>query len=109
MLEALFESKVKENILLYLYISGVSYSSELAKNFGFNLFTVQNQLKKLESGGVLCSQLRGNVRLYGINPRYPFKKELSALLEKVYGYLTDEVKEKYYIKRTRPRKAGKPL
>lgn len=107
MLEALFESKVKESILLYLYISGVSYSSELAKNFGFNLYTVQNQLNKLENGGVLYSQLKGNVRLYGINPRYPFKKELSALLEKVYGYLTDNVKEKYYIKRTRPRKAGK--
>ncbi len=109
MLEALFESKIKENILLYLFINQVSYAGELAKNFDLNLFAVQNQLKKLENGGVLYSQLKGKVRLYGLNPRFPFKKELTALLDKVYDFLSDEIKEKYYIKRTRPRKAGKPL
>jgi DNA-binding transcriptional ArsR family regulator len=109
MLEPLFESKIKENILLYLFINSISYPSELSRNFNLNLFAVQNQLKKLESGGVLYSQLKGNVRLYGINPRYPFKKELEALLDRVYDFLNDEVKEKYYIKRTRPRKSGKPL
>lgn len=109
MLEALLESKIKENILLYLFVNEVSYSSELAKNFNLNLYAVQNQLKKLESGGVLYSQLKGTVRLYGLNPRYPFKKELAALLDKVYDYLGSDVKDKYYIKRTRPRKSGKPL
>ena len=57
MLEPLFESKIKENILLYLFINNMSY------------------------------------------PR----------LDRVYDFLNDEVKEKYYIKRTRPRKIGKPL
>lgn len=109
MLEVLLESKIKENILLYLFTNETSYSSELARNFGLNLFAVQNQLKKLENGGILFSQLKGNVRLYGLNPRYPFKKELVALLDKVYDFLSDEVKERYYIKRTRPRKSGKPL
>lgn len=109
MLESLFESKIKEKILLYLYINETSYASELAKNFNLNLYTVQNQLRKLERGGVLYSQLKGNVRLFGINPRYPFKKELSALLEKLYGFLSDDVKERYYIKRARPRRSGKPL
>lgn len=109
MLEALFESKIKENILLYLFINGESYSSELAKNFNLNLFAVQNQLKKLENGGILSSRLKGNVRLFEINPRWPFKKELTALLDKVYDFLSDEVKETYYIKRSRPRKSGKQL
>lgn len=109
MLEALFESKIKEKILIFLYINDVSYSSELTKNFNLNLYAVQNQLKKLENGGILYSQLKGNVRLFGLNPRYPFKKELAALLDKVYDCLSDEVREKYYIKRTRPRKTGKPL
>lgn len=103
------ESKIKENILLYLFINGISYPSELSRNFDLNLFAVQNQLKKLENGGVLYSQLKGNVRLYGMNPRYPFKKELEALLDRVYDSLGDETKNKYYIKRTRPRRAGKPL
>jgi predicted transcriptional regulator len=109
MLEPLFESKIKENILLYLFINNMSYPSELSRNFNLNLFAVQNQLKKLESGGILYRQLKGNVRLYDINPRYPFKKELEALLDRVYDFLNDEVKEKYFIKRTRPRKGGKPL
>jgi len=42
MLEALFESKIKENILLYLFINELSYPSELAKNFDLNLYAVQN-------------------------------------------------------------------
>ena len=109
MLEVLLESKIKENILLYLLIHKTSYSSEIARNFELNLFAVQNQIKKLEDGGVLYSQLKGNVRLFGLNPRYPFKKELIALMDKVYDFLSDEVKERYYIKRTRPRKSGKPL
>ncbi len=109
MLEVLFESKIKESILTFLYINGLSYSNELARNFGYNLYTVQNQLKKLEAGGVVYSQLKGKVRLFGLNPRFAFRKELDALLEKLYHFTSDEVKEKYYIKRNRPRKMGKPL
>jgi predicted transcriptional regulator len=109
MLETLLESKIKEDVLLYLFSNGTSYANELAKNFAHNLFAVQNQLKKLEAGGILYSQLKGKVRLYGLNPRCSFKKELTALLDRVFDLLSDEVKEKYYIKRTRPRKTGKPL
>jgi predicted transcriptional regulator len=50
MLEVLLESKIKENILLYLLINKTSYSSEIARNFELNLFAVQNRIKKLEGG-----------------------------------------------------------
>ncbi|MEN8153520.1 MAG: winged helix-turn-helix domain-containing protein [Acidobacteriota bacterium] len=109
MIEPITGSLIKEKILLYLVLNPLSYPNEISKNFGFNLNAVQNQLKKLESGRVVCSRLKGKVRLYEMDPRYPFKNELEALLRKVYSYLDKETKEKYYIKRTRPRKPGKPL
>ena len=109
MLEALLESQVKEKILLFLLVNDGSYPSEIARNFAFNLNAVQYQLKKLEGAGVLYSRLRGKVRLYNLNPRYPFRKELAALLQKTFDFLAAAEKDKYYIRRRRPRQAGKPL
>lgn len=109
MLEPLFESEIKEKILLYLYTNGESYPREIAKTFNFYLNAVQNQLLNLESSGVLYSKLKGKVRLFGINPRYPFKKELEALLEKTLKFIPEKEKEKYYIKRLRPRRTNKPF
>jgi hypothetical protein len=63
----------------------------------------------MENAGVLYSRLRGKVRLYGISPRYPFRKELEALLQKAFDFLGAAEKDKYYIRRRRPRRAGKPL
>lgn len=109
MLIALFESDKKERILLYLYTHGESYPREIARSLELSLRTVQNQLQKLESGGVLYSKLWGKVRLFGFNPRYPFKKELEALLEKTLTFIPAEEKDKYYRPRLRPRRTGKPL
>lgn len=109
MLEPLFESDKKEKILLYLYTHGEAYPMEIARAFGFYVNAVQNQLQKLEQGGILYSQLKGKVRLFGFNPRYPFKKELESLLNKVLQFVPDEEKEKFYLPRLRPRRTGKPL
>ena len=109
MIEAITGSILKEKILLYLVLNPLSYPNEIARNFGFNINAVQKQLAKLEDARVVCSRLKGRVRLYEIDPRYPFRNELEALLRKVYSYLDQEIKDKYYIKRTRPRKPGKEL
>ena len=108
MLEALLESPLKEKILLFLLANDGSYPSEIARNFAFNLNAVQYQLKKMEGAGVLYSRLRGRVRLYGLNPRYSFRKELAALLQKTLDFLDAAERDKYYIRRRRPRRAGKP-
>jgi predicted ArsR family transcriptional regulator len=109
MLEPLLESGKKEKILLYIYTHGEAYASEIANNFKFYINTVQNQLLNLEKGGVLYSKLKGKVRLFGINPRYAFKKELEALLEKTLKFISEEEKKKHYRPRLRPRRTGKPL
>jgi DNA-binding transcriptional ArsR family regulator len=109
MLEPLLESEKKEKILLFLYTHGESYPREIARLLGYHVNTVQNQLLNLEGGGVLFSRLRGKVRLFGLNPRYPFKKEIEALLEKVLRFVPDVEKDKLYRPRLRPRRTGKPL
>ena len=109
MLEPLMESPVKEKILLFLLVNKDSYPRDIARNFGVNFTTVLYQLRKMEAAGVLYSQLRGKVRLYGLNPRYPFRKELEALLRKAFDFLSEADKDKYYIRRRRPRLSGKPL
>jgi DNA-binding transcriptional ArsR family regulator len=109
MLEPLFESEKKEKILLYLYTHGEAYPMEIARAFGFYVNAVQNQLHKLEQGGILYSRLKGKVRLFGFNPRYPFKKELESLLAKVLQFVPNGDKEKFYMPRLRPRRTGKPF
>jgi predicted transcriptional regulator len=109
MLKALFGSEKKGKILLYLYTNGEAYPTEIAKAFKFYLNTVQNQMLNMERDGILYSRLKGKVRLFGINPRYPFKKELEALLEKVLKFIQEEEKEKYFVRRLRPRRTGKPF
>ena len=108
MLEPLLESEPKEKALLYLFTHGESYAREIARAFGLYGNTVQYQLLKLESDGVLYSKLKGRVRLFGLNPRYPFKKELEALLTKALSFVPEEERERHYRPRLRPRRTGKP-
>jgi DNA-binding transcriptional ArsR family regulator len=102
MLEPLLESASKEKILLYLYTHGESYPCEIARALGLYVNTVQYQLLKLESGGVLYSKLKGRVRLFGFNPRYPFKKELEALLAKALAFIPEEELDRLYRPREVP-------
>jgi DNA-binding transcriptional ArsR family regulator len=108
MLESLFESPVKEKALLFIHAAGPSYAREIARTFSLNLSSVQNQLFKLEAGGVLYSRLRGRVRLFDINPRYAFRTELGRLLDKALEFLP-EGQLRLFRPRMRPRRAGKPL
>ena len=108
MLEPLFESEKKEKILFFLYSHGEGYAREIARTFQFNLNTVQNQLKKLESHGVLYSRLRGKVRMFSFNPRYPLRDELEALLKKAMMYLPEDEVRTYYWPHIQPRRAERP-
>jgi hypothetical protein len=108
MLESLFESSVKEKALLYIYANGFSYAREIARAFGLNLSSIQNQLLKLEAGGVLFSRLKGRVRLFDLNPRYAFKNELEALLEKALIFLPKNQRRPYQL-RLGPRRTKKPI
>jgi hypothetical protein len=108
MLEGIFTSLIKEKLLFYILKNTSAYPRELAKNLDLTLSHVQQQLEQAENGGVLVSHLRGKIRLFELNKRYPFNKELIALLEKAFTFLPEKEQE-LYVKRRRPRKPSKPL
>jgi predicted ArsR family transcriptional regulator len=109
MLEPVFGNVTVEKILFALEVYGQTYPAGLAKLFGIPVNGVQQQLKRLEDGGVVVSITIGRTRLYQFNPRYAFLKELKALIQKALQFLPEKEIQKYYIKRTRPRRKGKPL
>lgn len=109
MLEGLFGNITIEKILFFLYVYGEGYPMGMARVFGVPVNRIQQQLKRLENGGVVASRLVGKVRLYTFNPRFPFLKELKELVAKAYEFVPENEKDKYFSMRRRPRRAGKPL
>jgi len=110
MLEGIFGNASAEKVLLYLARYGQGYATAIANNFdGLNLRMAQNQLERFERAGVLMSTLEGRTRMYRWNPRYPFKAELQALLERALEALPESERARYFAGRTRPRAPGKPL
>jgi predicted transcriptional regulator len=109
MLEVLLGSKNRERILLYLHGRPEGYAREIARFFRTDLAPIQKQLDRLEGGGVLYSRKAGKTRLFGLNPRYPFLRELRSLLEKALQFYPAEERMNLVVARRRPRRGGKPL
>jgi len=109
MLLSLLGSESSERVLIFILARNEGYATEIARFFDSDLYAIQRQLEKLESGGVLASRMAGRTRLYVLNPRYPFLKELKALLEKAFSFYPEDVRERLVMNRRRPRRRGKPL
>ncbi len=109
MIESLLGNKTAEKTLLYIVNYGEGHTSGIAQTFEMPKSQVRKQLVKLEEGGVLVGRSVGNIRMFQINPRCPYKKELEMLLEKVLSLISETEQEKYYRQRRRPRRTGKVL
>jgi hypothetical protein len=109
MLEGLFGNPVIEKIFFTILVYNESYALGLARTFDEPVNKFQQQLKRLEEGGVIVSRLVGRTRVYTFNPRYAFLKELTAFISRAYEFVPEPEKERFYSKRTRPRRTGKPV
>lgn len=108
MLESLLGNSTIEKILFTLESFDQAYPTGLSKIFNIPVNGIQQQLERLENGSVVVSIMTGRTRLYQFNPRYPFLKELRALIKKAMEFLPEKEIQIYYKRRTRPRKKGKP-
>ena len=110
MLEGIFGNASAEKVLLYLEQYEEGYATAIARTFeGLSLNMAQRQLERMERAGALVSALKGKTRVYTWNPRYPFRREIRALLRKALDELPASDRKRYLTERRRPRRAGKPL
>jgi hypothetical protein len=84
---------------LFLSLRGEGYPREISSYFGSDISPIQNQLEKLENGNILSSKIVGRTRVYTFNPRYPFLKELMALLRKATEFLPEEERKRLLLVR----------
>ncbi|HNB51739.1 MAG TPA: winged helix-turn-helix domain-containing protein [Anaerolineales bacterium] len=109
MIETILGSTNSERVLIFLVAREEGYAREIARFYETTLAPIQQQLERLEFGGVLVSRSAGRTRLYSFNPRYPFLDELKALLAKALTFYPEELREDLVMNRRRPRRAEKPL
>ena len=108
MLESLFGNVNVEKVLFYLQRFGQGYARGIALDLRVPPTPIQQQLRRLERGGVIVSRMAGRTRLYELNPAYPFRDVLGAFLKKAFQALPEAQVQKFYTRRTRPRRQGKP-
>jgi hypothetical protein len=109
MLEAIFGSVSCEQVLMYIFAREEGYLREIVRFYDGDYRSIRSQLNKLENNNILRTKEAGKTQIYSFNPRYPFLKELKALLEKALNYYPEEEKDKLLMNRRRPRRTGKPL
>ena len=109
MIEAIVGSEGAERVLLFLAAREQAYAREIAVAWDMDVSTAQNQLKRMERDGLLVSKTIGRTRVFEFNPRYAFKEEVQALLKKALKRLPPNLRDELILRRTRPRRTGKPL
>jgi len=105
----IFGNETAEKVLLFIQNYGSGYSREIARTFDIPQSMVYKQLVRLEQEYVLVNRQVGATRVFEFNPRYTFRKELAALLQRAIDLTPAADKERWFMQRRRPRRIGKPL
>ncbi len=97
MLEGLCGNKNVARILIFLFVNGKCYGTQLHKFLKTSLTPIQKALLRLEKGGIIISHLEGKTRLYQFNPAFPILHEMEEMLKKTYTLLPAHEKKDYYV------------
>ncbi len=97
MLEVLCGNRTVEKILIFLFVNGRCYGTQLHRLLNTPLTPIQKALLRLEKGGLITSYYEGKTRLYQFNPGFPILEELEQLLKKTYTLLPAHEKKDYYV------------
>ncbi|MGE5196423.1 MAG: DUF6314 family protein, partial [Anaerolineae bacterium] len=95
MLGVLCGSKTMQKILLFLFVNGKCYGTQLHRLLQTPLTPIQKALFRLEKAGIIASEHEGKTRLYRFNPAFPLLTELELLLKKAYTLLPPQDKRSY--------------
>ena len=108
-LEAIFGNRTAANTLLFIENYGSGYARRIAGTYDTPVSVVQDQLRKLESAGVLISNTVGRTRVFEFNPWNPTVSNLRRFLEDELKTIPDSLVKQYFRERQRPRRSGKPI
>ncbi|MHB8635112.1 MAG: winged helix-turn-helix domain-containing protein [Fimbriimonadaceae bacterium] len=104
----LFGTLTRTNTLVVVHMFGETHASEIASVLGISLSQAQRALDSLERAGIIFGAAQGRARRVRINPRYPHRDELTALLARI-GSADQPLVDRMADIRRRPRRAGKML
>lgn len=93
MLATLFGSLSAERVLLFLVARGEGYATEIARLFDTDLSPIQNQLQRMELGGLLTHKKVGRKKIYRIDPEYPLLTELEKLISHSMPFLPADLRK----------------
>ena len=109
-MKGLFGNETAPKVLLLIEQYGETYAKEVADTFDdLTVSMAQRQLERFETEGLLVSVTKGRTRLFTWNPRYPYVEETRAILQKAVRVMPDSERKRYFGRRQRPRRRGKPL
>lgn len=97
MLEVLCGNKNVQRILIFLFVNGKCYGTQLHRTLKTPLTPIQKALNRLEKGNLILSYYEGKTRVYQFNPAYPLLKDLEQLLKTAYTLLPAHEKKNYYV------------
>ena len=105
--DRLFGSSTRSDTLIAIGRLQRTYVSELSQVLERRIIEIQRAVASLERAGVVVSTRIGNTRLVELNPLFPAKSELYALLLRMSEM--PMYANRWAKIRRRPRAIGKPL
>ncbi len=105
--DKLFGSAVRTDTLVTIGRLNRTYISEIARVLNRWVIEIQRAVASLEKAGVVVSNRMGNTRIVELNPTFPARNELYALLLLISEMPT--YANRWPKIRRRPRAMGKPL
>jgi len=103
-----FGGWTRTRVLLTLRLLEESYPRELARLLQAPPSGVWKALCSLERDGLVAGRNMGRTRVFRINPRYFAYDELRAYVLTL-SKVEDDLRDRIYSVRRRPRRTGKPL
>ena len=80
-------SKITQNVLSYLFLhpGQTFYLNELARQLKVDSGNLTRKLNELTTEGILQSEVRGNLKYFGLNSKFPLLDEYRRIVQKTVG------------------------
>jgi hypothetical protein len=88
MIDSLITSKTRIKLLLKFFLNSSSraYLRNLESEFGESTNAIRQELNKLETAGLLKTELKGNKKVFRANTGHPLFQDIHNILMKTIGF-----------------------